>query len=88
MKINVSGPNGLNYMTLIDMAQAILNDPKTMISDMRFGAANGVGYKIRINEDDEPAFKYYLYITKGQINIDIQEIFEAKKEEDDGERTV
>lgn len=88
MKINVSGPNGLNYMTLMDMAQAILNDPKTMISDMRFGAANGVGYKIRIHEDDEPTFKYYLYITKGQINIDIQEIVEVKKEEDDGERAV
>ena len=87
MKINVSGPNGLNYMTLMDMAQAILNDPKTMISDMRFGAANGVGHKIRIHEDDEPTFKYYLYITKGQINIDIQELVE-KKEEDDGERTV
>ena len=87
MKINVSGPNGLNYMTLMDMAQAILNDPKTMISDMRFGAANGVGHKIRIHEDDEPTFKYYLYITKGQINIDIQELVE-KKEEDDGERAV
>ena len=35
MKINVSGPNGLNYMTLMDMAQAILNDPKTMISDIQ-----------------------------------------------------
>ena len=89
MKINVSGPNGLNYMKLMDMAQAILNDPKTMISDMRFGAANGVGHKIRIHEDDEPTFKYYLYITKGQINIDIQEFFEAKKEEsEDGEHSV
>lgn len=88
MKINVSGPNGLNYMTLIDMAQAILNDPKTMISDMQFGAANGVGYKIRIHEDDEPAFKYYLYITKGQINIDIQAIVENKEGSEDVERTV
>lgn len=88
MKINVSGPNGLSYMTLIDMAQAILSDPKTMISDMRFGAANGVGYKIRIHEGDEPTFKYYLYITKGQINIDIQELVEKKEESDDGIRTV
>lgn len=42
MKVNVSGPNSINYMKLMDMAQSVLNAPDIMISDMRFGPANGI----------------------------------------------
>lgn len=88
MKVNVSGPHSLNYMKLMDMAQAVLDSPSTVISDMRFGAANGVKGMLHKHDSDEPDYKYYLYITKGQITIDIQEIEEKKEEIKDGERTV
>lgn len=88
MKINVSGPHSLNYMKLMDMAQAVLDSPSTIISDMRFGAANGVGGMLHKHDSDEPDYKYYLYITKGQITIDIQEVEEKKEESEDGEHSV
>lgn len=85
MKVNVSGPNSINYMKLMDMAQSVLNAPDIMISDMRFGPANGIAGDLT-NAEGEHVYKWYLFTTKGQINIDIQEnvseILGTKKEEE------
>ena len=91
MKVNVSGPNSINYMKLMDMAQSVLNAPDIMISDMRFGPANGIAGDLT-NAEGEHVYKWYLFTTKGQINIDIQEnvSLETKKEEEseDGQTDV
>ena len=64
-----------------------------MISDMRFGPANGISGDL-MNAEGERVYKWYLFTTKGQINIDIQEnvteILRANKEEEneDGEHSV
>lgn len=93
MKVNVSGPNSINYMKLMDMAQSVLNAPDIMISDMRFGPANGIAGDLT-NAEGEHVYKWYLFTTKGQINIDIQEnvseILGTKKEEEneDGQTDV
>lgn len=83
MKVNVSGPNSINYMKLMDMAQSVLNAPDIMISDMRFGPANGIAGDLT-NAEGEHVYKWYLFTTKGQINIDIQENVSlgTKKEEE------
>lgn len=83
MKVNVSGPNSINYMKLMDMAQSVLNAPDIMISDMRFGPANGIAGDLA-NAEGEHIYKWYLFTTKGQINIDIQENVSlgTKKEEE------
>ncbi len=93
MKVNISGPHSINYMKLVDLAQSVLEAPDVMISDMRFGPANGIAGDL-MNAEGERVYKWYLFTTKGQINIDIQEnvseiLSEKKKEEsEDGERTV
>ena len=88
MKVNVSGPNSINYMNLMDMAQTVLNAPDIMISDMRYGPANGIAGDL-MNAEGEPVYKWYLFTTKGQINIDIQEnVTETKEESEDGEHSV
>jgi len=91
LKVNVSGPNSINYMKLMDMAQSVLNAPDIMISDMRFGPANGIAGDLT-NAEGEHVYKWYLFTTKGQINIDIQEnvSLETKKEEEseDGQTDV
>lgn len=93
MKVNISGPHSINYMKLVDLAQSVLQAPDVMISDMRFGPANGIAGDL-MNAEGERVYKWYLFTTKGQINIDIQEnvseILGTKKEEEseDGKRTV
>lgn len=87
MKVNVSGPNSINYMKLMDMAQSVLNAPDIMISDMRFGPANGIAGDL-MNAEGERVYKWYLFTTKGQINIDIQELVEKKEESEDGEHSI
>lgn len=93
MKVNISGPHSINYMKLVDLAQSVLDAPDIMISDMRFGPANGIAGDL-MNTEGENVYKWYLFTTKGQINIDIQEnvpkILETKKEEEneDGEHSI
>lgn len=93
MKVNISGPHSINYMKLVDLAQSVLEAPDVMISDMRFGPANGIAGDL-MNAEGERVYKWYLFTTKGQINIDIQEnvseILGTKKEEEneDGQTDV
>lgn len=88
MKVNISGPHSINYMKLVDLAQSVLEAPDVMISDMRFGPANGLAGDL-MNAEGERVYKWYLFTTKGQINIDIQEnVSETKEESEDGESTV
>lgn len=88
MKVNISGPHSINYMKLVDLAQSVLEAPDVMISDMRFGPANGIAGDL-MNAEGERVYKWYLFTTKGQINIDIQEnVTETREESEDGERTV
>lgn len=88
MDIHISGANSINYMNLMDMAQSVLEAPDVMISDMRFGPANGIAGDL-MNAEGERVYKWYLFTTKGQINIDIQEnVTETREESEDGERTV
>lgn len=91
MKVNISGPHSINYMKLVDLAQSVLDAPDIMISDMRFGPANGISGDL-MNAEGERVYKWYLFTTKGQINIDIQENVSlgTKKEEEseDGQTDV
>lgn len=91
MKVNVSGPNSINYMKLMDMAQSVLNSPDVMISDMRFGPANGIAGHLT-NAEGENIYKWYLFTTKGQINIDIQEnvslVTKKEEESEDGQTDI
>lgn len=88
MKVNISGPHSINYMKLVDLAQSVLEAPDVMISDMRFGPANGIAGDL-MNAEGERVYKWYLFTTKGQINIDIQEnVSETREESDDGEHSI
>lgn len=88
MKVNISGPHSINYMKLVDLAQSVLEAPDVMISDMRFGPANGIAGDL-MNADGERVYKWYLFTTKGQINVDIQEnVTETKEESEDGEHSI
>ncbi len=91
--VKISGPHSISYRKLVDLAQSVLDAPDVMISDMRYGPANGIAGDLT-NDEGEHVYKWYLFTTKGQINIDIQEnvseILETKKEEEneDGEHSV
>ena len=86
--VKISGPHSINHRKLIDLAQSVMDAPDVMISDMRFGPANGVAGDL-MNAEGEPVYKWYLFTTKSQINIDIQEnVTETREESDDGEHSI
>lgn len=76
MRINLSGPRSLDYVRLFEITGSLIQSDNFILSDMRYGAANGKLYGCEARKPaTEELVKYNVYVfrQKDQLNIDVQE---------------
>lgn len=73
MRINLSGPRSLDHLMLMGIAGSLLKADGFVLSEMRYGAANGKAYQCKVGN---VMYNTYIFRGKDQINIDVQEAYD------------